>query len=102
MPKVIPSILGIFKWTIFWIKVWIKLKTHPKNDKNSPQKIQKEIMGKVLSTMGDFFVFLALFLFYLGDLCIIWGIYVLFGVIFVFFGGKKVGEFLYFFGPFLI
>jgi hypothetical protein len=45
-----------------------------------PQKIQKEIMGKVLSTMG-------IFLYFWGDICFFGAIFVFFGEIFVFFGG---------------
>jgi hypothetical protein len=42
------------------------------------------------------------FLYYLGKFCFIWGIIVLFEILFVFFGGKNGGAIFVFFGLFFV
>jgi hypothetical protein len=48
--------------------------------KNAPKKYKKGLMGKVLSTMGNFFLFYFwdYFCFIWGDICIIWGDFCIF------------------------
>jgi hypothetical protein len=80
----------------------------------SPQKIQKsphkrlQIQKRFVNYeffvvfLGLFFVLLGGLLYYSGKFCFIWGIIVIFEILFVFFGGKNGGAIFVIFGFFFV